>query len=235
MAGPVFGQESVQEAIEVKDALILRNITKKYKVHGGRRTVLNGLNLTVNRGERIGILGRNGAGKSTLIRLIGGADLPDSGEIIRGISVSWPIAFSGGFQGSLTGLDNLRFICRVYNASYEAALPFVESFTELGAYLREPVKTYSSGMTAKLGFAISMAVEFDCFLVDEVLAVGDERFQAKCHHELFENRAGRAMIMVSHDPNVIRQYCDRACVLENGQLMDYTDMDEAYEAYRMHL
>ena len=214
------------------ESLQLIDVKKSYAVHGGRRTVLNGVNFEVRRGERVGVLGRNGAGKSTLIRLIGGADIPDSGQIDRGISVSWPIAFAGGFQGSLTGIDNLKFICRVYNAPYMEALPFVEEFTELGAYLREPVKSYSSGMMAKLGFAISMAVEFDCFLIDEVLAVGDERFQAKCRHERFEVRSDRAMIMVSHDPGMIRQYCDRAAVLDKGRMVTYDNVYEAYKAYR---
>lgn len=212
-------------------ALTLTNVSKRYRMSHGWRTVLNRVNLTIHKGERVGILGRNGAGKSTMIRLIGGADLPSEGQIVRGMSVSWPIAFAGGFQGSLTGIDNLRFICRVYNADYRAALPFIESFTELGRYLREPVKTYSSGMMAKLGFAISMAIEFDCFLIDEVLAVGDERFQNKCRQALFEERGDRAMIMVSHDPWMIRSYCNRASVLENGVLHHFDNVDDAYHFY----
>ncbi|KML62692.1 ATP-binding protein [Burkholderia cepacia] len=209
----------------------LLNVIKKYEVRDGRRTVLDDISCTIQRGEHVGILGKNGAGKSTLIRLISGTELPTSGAIRRGMSVSWPLAFSGGFQGSLTGLDNLRFICRVYNTSYKAALPFVEEFTELGKYLREPVKRYSSGMRAKLAFAMSMAVEFDCFLIDEVIAVGDSDFHRKCHVELFEKRADRAKIMVSHDPHMIREHCSRAYVLDAGRLRFFPDVESAYNYY----
>ncbi|WP_423759262.1 ABC transporter ATP-binding protein [Burkholderia sp. NLJ2] len=209
----------------------LNDVRKYYSTRNGQRLVLDGVNLTINPGERIGILGRNGAGKSTIIRLISGSELPSSGRISRSMSVSWPLAFSGGFQGSLTGLDNLRFVCRVYQASFENALPFVEEFSELGEYLREPVKKYSSGMRARLAFAISMAVEFDCFLIDEVIAVGDRRFHEKCKYELFERRKDRAMILVSHDAVTVKEYCDRACVLEGGRLHHFDDVDDAYDFY----
>ncbi|EPS1222436.1 ABC transporter ATP-binding protein [Burkholderia cenocepacia] len=211
--------------------LNLQDVSKHYSTRNGRRLILDHINLTIEPSERIGILGRNGAGKSTLVRLISGSELPTSGTIERAMSVSWPLAFSGGFQGSLTGLDNLRFACRVYGASYEAALPFVEDFTELGAYLREPVKKYSSGMLARLAFAMSMAIEFDCFLIDEVIAVGDASFRDKCHRELFEKRRDRAMIMVSHDPHIIREHCTRACVLEKGVLREFLDVDSAFDFY----
>ncbi|WP_175894520.1 ABC transporter ATP-binding protein [Burkholderia cepacia] len=209
----------------------LVDVSKQYQTRSGKRLILDQVNLKIEPGERIGILGRNGAGKSTLIRLIGGSELPTSGQIYRSMSVSWPLAFSGGFQGSLTGLDNLRFVCRIYGKSHEAALPFVESFSELGVYLREPVKKYSSGMRARLAFAISMAIEFDCFLIDEVIAVGDARFHEKCNVELFEKRKDRAMIIVSHDAGRIRDHCTRACVLESGRLYHFDDVNEAYEYY----
>ncbi|GAB7540206.1 ABC transporter ATP-binding protein [Burkholderia sp. 3C] len=209
----------------------LDNVQKYYSTRNGQRLVLDGINLTIRPGERIGILGRNGAGKSTIIRLISGSELPSSGNITRSMSVSWPLAFSGGFQGSLTGIDNLRFVCRIYKTSFEKALPFVEEFSELGEYLREPVKKYSSGMRARLGFAISMAIEFDCFLIDEVIAVGDRRFHEKCSYELFEKRKDRAMILVSHDAVTVREYCDRACVLEGGRLHHFDDIGDAYDFY----
>lgn len=209
----------------------LRGITKYYKTRQGRRKILDELNLTINPGERVGILGRNGSGKSTLIRLIAGSEEPTAGSISRTMTVSWPLAFGGGFQGSLTGLDNLRFICRVYGASYEEILPFVEEFSELGHYLREPVKNYSAGMRARLAFAMSMAIEFDCFLIDEVISVGDARFHEKCRHELFEKRSDRAMIIVSHEVHNIRDHCTRACVLDRGTLLNFPDIDTAYEYY----
>ena len=163
--------------------------------------------------------------------MISGAELPSSGSIHRGISVSWPLAYGGAFQGYLTGLDNLRFVCRIYGVDHEDVVAFVEDFTELGAYLREPVMHYSSGMRARLAFALSMAIEFDCFLIDEVIAVGDSRFHEKCNIELFEKRRDRAMILVSHDPAMIRAHCDSAAVLEAGELRLFDTVDEAYAQY----
>ena len=209
----------------------IRDVVKRYRTREGDHTVLDRINLDINPSEKVGILGRNGAGKSTLIRLISGAEQPSSGFIARSMTVSWPLAFGGGFQGTLTGFDNLRFICRVYGTTYKDKLEFVEEFSELGRYLREPVKSYSSGMRARLAFAISMVIEFDCFLIDEVIAVGDSRFHEKCRIELFEKRSDRAMIMVSHDINFIEKYCQRASVLANGQLDSYSNVAEAFAAY----
>ncbi|KOR18826.1 ABC transporter ATP-binding protein [Burkholderia cenocepacia] len=210
----------------------LKDICKDYHTRQGRRRVLDKINLRVHAGEKIGILGRNGAGKSTMIRLVSGAELPTEGKIRRNMSVSWPLAFGGAFQGSLTGMDNLRFICRVYGADAKAAEPFVQEFSELGYYLREPVKSYSAGMRARLAFAISMAIEFECFLIDEIIAVGDSRFHAKCHHELFERRRDRALIIVSHDAGYIREHCDRAAVLAQGKLHSFDQIDDAYAFYQ---
>lgn len=212
----------------------ITNVVKRYHTRGGESTVLDHINLQIAPGEKVGILGRNGAGKSTLIRLISGAERPTSGSISRGMSVSWPLAFGGAFQGSLTGLDNLRFICRVYGTSTEDKIPFVQEFSELGKYLREPVKTYSSGMRARLAFAISMVVEFDCFLIDEVISVGDRRFHEKCQFELFEKRKDRAMILVSHEPGYIREHCQHASVLVKGKLTSFDDIDEAFAYYDAH-
>jgi capsular polysaccharide transport system ATP-binding protein len=147
------------------------------------------------------------------------------------MSVSWPIAFGGAFQSTLTGLDNLRFICRIYGVEPEEKIDFVDEFSELGRYLREPVKTYSSGMRARLAFAISMVIEFDCFLIDEVVAVGDDRFKEKCQHELFEKRHDRAKIIVSHSHTYIKRHCERIAMLRNGSFVFFDDMDEAYRVY----
>lgn len=166
-----------------------------------------------------------------MIRLISGAEQPDSGIVNRQMTVSWPIAFGGAFQGALTGLDNLRFICRIYGVDPEDKVAAVEEFSELGRYLREPVKNYSSGMRARLAFAISMAIEFDCFLIDEVVAVGDDRFTEKCQHELFEKRQDRAMIIVSHNHDYIKQHCERVVMLKGGKLINFDNVDEAYHAY----
>lgn len=208
------------------------NLSKAYPMRGGHHTVLDKLNFTIRPGEKIGILGRNGAGKSTLIRLLSGAEQPTSGKIKRGMSLSWPLAFGGAFQGSLTGLDNLKFICRIYGVPYQDKIAYVHEFTELGKYLREPVKTYSSGMRARLAFAISMAIEFDCFLIDEIISVGDARFHAKCQHELFEKRSDRSFIIVSHEAHNIREHCTKACVLHQGKLHEFSDIDTAYAMYQ---
>lgn len=209
----------------------MTGVIKAYTTASGPIRVLDGIDLTVAPGETIGILGGNGAGKSTLVRILGGAESPDAGKVERLMSVSWPLAFSGGFQSSLTGLDNLRFICRVYGVDPEECLAFVYDFTELGVYLKEPVRNYSSGMRARLAFATSMVVDFDCYLIDEIVAVGDSRFQAKCREELFVKRADRALIIVSHDPAFVKDHCDSAAVLSGGKLKQFTDVYEAYEFY----
>jgi capsular polysaccharide transport system ATP-binding protein len=211
--------------------ICVTDLVKRYHIRGGEVTVLDHINLRIERGEKVGILGRNGSGKSTLIRLISGADHPTSGTISRSMTVSWPLAFSGGFQGSLTGLDNLKFICRIYGVTIDDKIPFVLDFSELGKYFYEPIKTYSSGMRARLAFAISMVIEFDCFLIDEIVAVGDSRFHEKCRTELFEKRKDRSLIIVSHDIHNIREHCNRACVIDRGKLYEFPDIDMAYDFY----
>ena len=212
----------------------IEHISKYYSTRQGPVTVLDDVSLVIKPGEKVGILGRNGAGKSTMIRLISGAERPSSGRIKRDMSVSWPLAFGGAFQGTLTGLDNLRFICRVYGTSTEDKIAYVQEFSELGRYLREPVKSYSAGMRARLAFAISMVVEFDCFLIDEIVAVGDSRFHEKCRIELFEKRKDRAMIIVSHDPSYVREHCDHAAVLVKGKLTAFAQVDYAFAFYQDH-
>ena len=207
------------------------DLSKAYRTSRGWNSVLENINLDITPGLRVGILGRNGAGKSTLINLLGGIDIPDSGKIERSMTMSWPLAFSGAFQGSLTGLDNLRFICRIYDKEIDCVLPFVEDFAELGKYFYEPVKSYSAGMRARLAFALSMAIDFDCYLIDEVLAVGDGRFLNRCREELLVKRRDRAMILVSHQANTVRDICDRASVLHEKKLHHFDDMDEAYAFY----
>lgn len=207
------------------------DLCKSYPTSQGEHQVFQNINLEVARGEKVGILGRNGAGKSTMIRLLSGAERPTSGLVDRQMSVSWPLAFGGAFQSALTGLDNLRFICRIYGLPWEDKIDYVQEFSELGPYLREPLRIYSSGMRARLAFALSMIIEFDCFLIDEVVAVGDARFHEKCHVELFEKRADRSLIIVSHDASYVREHCSKLCVLSEGRMSVFTDSDEAFEFY----
>lgn len=209
----------------------IRNVSKRYRTNSGWRTVLKDINFELKKGEKVGILGRNGAGKSTLIRLMSGVEPPTTGTIERQMSISWPLAFSGAFQGSLTGMDNLRFVSRIYDADFDYVKSFTEEFSELGEYLYEPVKIYSSGMKARLAFALSLSIEFDCYLIDEVIAVGDARFAAKCKHELFEKRKDRSLILVSHSPASIKEYCDSAMVLEEGIMHTFDSIDNAYNFY----
>ncbi|HDV7284316.1 ABC transporter ATP-binding protein [Mannheimia haemolytica] len=209
----------------------VKNVSKQYRTNNGWKTVLKDINFDLQKGEKVGILGRNGAGKSTLIRLMSGVEPPSTGSIERKMSISWPLAFSGAFQGSLTGMDNLRFVSRIYGADFDYVKSFTEEFSELGEYLYEPVKSYSSGMKARLAFALSLSIEFDCYLIDEIIAVGDARFAAKCKYELFEKRKDRSLILVSHSPTSIKEYCDSAMVLEEGIMHTFDSIESAYNFY----
>jgi capsular polysaccharide transport system ATP-binding protein len=211
--------------------LSVEHISKVYETRHGPYQVFDDVSFVLPRGKNLGILGRNGAGKSTMIRLLSGAERPTKGVIHRGMSVSWPLAFGGAFAAHLTGLDNLKFVCRIYGIDYKPLIPFVEDFTELGSFLREPVMHYSHGMTTRLAFALSMAIEFDCFLIDEAMIVGDARFHARCHYELFEKRKDRSFILVSHDADTIKRYCQAAVVLHDGRLHEFPTVDDAYGYY----
>ena len=193
--------------------------------------VLSDISFSLDRGEKIAILGRNGAGKSTLIRLIAGIELPTSGRIERGMSISWPVGLNGGVGGSMTGNDNIRLIGRIYNKPFRQLREYVDDFAELGKFLAEPVRTYSAGMRGRLNFALSVAIDFDCYLIDEILAVGDQRFQRRSHEELFEKRADRSLILASHVPHVIKEYCSRALVLHRGRGKVFDDLDLALDIY----
>ena len=207
------------------------DVVKEYRVGKEVRRVLDHVSLQVERGEKLAVLGRNGAGKSTLIRILGGVEPVTAGRIEREMSVSWPLAFGGAFQGSLAGLDNLRFISRIYDLDYQDTREFVDDFAQLGRQLGEPVKTYSSGMRARLAFALSIAIEFDCYLIDEVIMVGDQRFFRRCQTELFEKRGDRALIIVSHDMNFIREVCDRGAIIHDSHLQLCGSVDDAVALY----
>lgn len=210
----------------------LIDVCRSYPVRHGRVQILKDINFRVDRGQKVGILGGNGAGKSTLIRLISGIECPDSGKIERTMRVSWPLAFSGAFQGTLTGIDNMRAICRIYDVGFDQSIEFVEEFSQLGRYLKEPVKVYSSGMRARLAFALSMMVDFDCYLIDEIAVVGDSRFQVRCQEELFVKRKDKAIIIVSHDPGYLKSHCEVGYVLVKGELKHFGSVENALDFHR---
>jgi capsular polysaccharide transport system ATP-binding protein len=212
--------------------LIVDAVAKDYhSENGGFHRAISELSFTVARGEKLAVLGRNGAGKSTLIRLLSGIELPTLGTIDRQMSISWPVGLNGGVGGSMTGHDNIRFIGRLYNKPFKPLREFVEDFAELGKFLAEPVKTYSTGMRARLNFALSIAVDFDCYLIDEVISVGDQRFQRRSQEELFEKRADRSLILASHVPEVLKDYCSRALVMHRGRGKIFDDLDLALDIY----
>ncbi|MFW2829714.1 ABC transporter ATP-binding protein [Sphingomonas sp. ID0503] len=211
----------------------LVNIEKSYrKKAGGRRQVLDGISATFERGHSYGLIGNNGAGKSTLLRIMGGAERPNYGVIRKDVQISWPLGFSGSFNGSLSGLENLRFVCRIYGADIPAVTEFVHDFAELGKSILEPVKTYSSGMRQRLAFALSMAIDFEVYLVDETLAVGDAAFQAKCHREFEARRAHSDVLLTSHSPQMLEEYCTRGAVLHEGRLTMFDSIKDALDYYR---
>lgn len=209
----------------------LRNIVKTYKVGRRKRIILDNLSYNFRIGINVGILGRNGAGKSTLMGIIGGNIKPDSGRIIRTSMISWPLGFSGCFNGSLSGKDNLRFVSRIYKKDWKKIANFVEDFSELGAYMDQPVVTYSSGMKAKLAFGLSMAIGFDFYLIDELTAVGDASFRAKCEKIFEERKKSSTLIVVSHNIDTIKTHCDIAGTLEGGRLVFFEKIQDAVNQY----
>jgi capsular polysaccharide transport system ATP-binding protein len=211
--------------------LVVRDLAKHFLRHGEPRYLFRGLSFELSRRGRLAVLGRNGQGKSTLIKILGGVLQPTSGVVAWNMSASWPLGFAGGFQGGMTGLDNIKFLARIYQREPEALLQRVEAFAELGDALTMPVKYYSSGMRARLAFGLSLAIEFDCYLIDEVISVGDALFWRKCEQELFDKRADRSFIVASHDLRFVRDNCRSALIVEGGRAKMFRDVDVAIDVY----
>ncbi|MBB2908203.1 capsular polysaccharide transport system ATP-binding protein [Rhizobium sp. RAS22] len=207
------------------------NVSKHFKTRSHKKIILDHVNLEFERGYSYGVLGVNGAGKSTTMRMIAGTILPNSGRIRKNVRVSWPLGFAGGFNPEMTGKENLNFVARAYGEDVQRVTRFVEEFAELGDYINAPVRTYSSGMGARLAFGLSMAIEFECYLVDEVTAVGDARFQKRCKDAFDSRRKNSDIIMISHAMDTIKNYCERAVLLVDGRMMYYDDVERAIEAY----
>ena len=208
-----------------------RNVSKSYKITEGKNTILDNVSFKFPEKKNIGVLGVNGAGKSTLLRLIAGSEYPDSGKILRKGKYSWPLGFSGSFHPHLSGIENLRFACRIYGADIKYVTEFVKDFAEIGDYIEEPIKTYSSGMKSRLAFGLSMAINFDVYLVDEIMGVGDQGFQKKCHDAFTAKRETSSVIMVSHNMRTIRDYSDVAILLTGEQLEIHEDVNHAIDLY----
>ena len=208
-----------------------RNVTKTYRTKSGKNVILDNVSFKFPEKKNIGVLGVNGAGKSTLLRLIAGSEFADSGKIIRTGHYSWPLGFTGSFHGSLTGIENLRFACRIYGADIKAVTEYVKDFSELGNYIHEPIQTYSSGMRSRLAFALSMAIDFEVYLVDEIMGVGDQGFQKKCRDAFKEKRQRSSIIMVSHSMPTIKDYSDVAILLTGSNLEIHEDVDHAIKLY----
>ena len=207
------------------------NVSKDYRTRGLRRRVFSNLSFRIKPGDSLAICGANGAGKSTLLRLISGVEFPTEGRVERTMSTSWPIGFSSAFNMTMTGADNARFIARIYQRPEREVLEYVQDFAQLGVYMDQPVKTYSSGMISRLAFGVSLAISFDCYLIDEVTAAGDVRFRRRSEEELLARRDKGTLIMTSHDPYILEQYCTRGAVLYSGVLVFFDTVAEACELH----
>ena len=208
----------------------LEKVTKTYRIEGGIKLVLDDIDFVFPTGVSVGVLGMNGAGKSTLLRLLSGADEPTSGRIHRDCRISWPVSL-GGFNGQLTGEENARFVSRLYGVDHREVIRYVAAFSELGDDLYQPTRTYSGGMRGRLSFALSLALDFDTYIIDEGHATGDARF-AKRFNEEWRKRLSRAnIIMVSHSPKSIYKHCTHAAVLHGGRLSRLMPVDDAMQLY----
>ncbi len=212
-------------------SLDLINISKTYVTLGRRKTVFKNFNLNIPKGLNLGVIGPNGSGKSTLLGMLAGGIYPDTGKVERRMSVSWPIGYGGGVATNLTGIVNCRFLARLYGRSPDKIVDFVTDFTELGEYMKWPVKTYSSGMRSRLNFALSMAIDFDCTLVDEGMGAGDQFFRAKAQTLIEERRKRSSFVMVTHNLVEVVQHCDRVLVLGGPEPELSDDVEERVNQY----
>ncbi len=213
----------------------LENLSKSFMTPRGRKTVIDRASITFPEGVSVALLARNGAGKSTLMGMIGGTIQPTSGRIVTSGSVSWPVGFSGSFHQDLTGVQNVRFVARVYGVDTEELVAFVEDFAELGGHFHSPVRTYSAGMKSRLAFGVSIGIPFDTYLVDEVTSVGDANFKRKSRIVFLERMKNAGAIVVTHSMAQVRKLCTAGVVLENGQLDYYEDIEAAIAQHQRNM
>ncbi|PID60223.1 MAG: ABC transporter ATP-binding protein [Gammaproteobacteria bacterium] len=209
----------------------LVDVCKSYRTGQGRKVVLDRVSADFPVGKSIGILGLNGAGKSTLIRIIGKAEPPDRGRVECDQRISWPLGYAGGFVSTMTARENARFVARVYGEDIEYVEQFTREFSELGSYFDEPLNSYSAGMRGRFAFSVSLACNFEYYLVDEALETGDARYREKFRRAFEERRREASVILVSHNEQTIRRNCDMAAILHEGSLTLYADLQEALQRY----
>jgi capsular polysaccharide transport system ATP-binding protein len=207
------------------------NVSKAYRSPRFTKVILKNFSGEFPRGRNIGLLGVNGSGKSTFLRLAAGTEYPDKGSVRRRARISFPLGFSGSFKGNLSARENCRFVARIYGLETQAVERFVEEFAEIGKSFDLPVATYSTGMRARVSFGLSMAIDFDCYLVDEILGVGDATFKARCEAVFKAKRASASMILVSHSMSSLRAHCDMGALLSKGRLRLYDKLDDAIDQY----
>lgn len=209
----------------------LENLTKRFRMQDGIHTVFEGLSLALPEGRSLGLLGRNGAGKSTLLQIIAGNMQPTSGRVIRRGNISWPIGGASSFHADMTGLQNTRFLARVYGVDCDSLSQFVEDFADIGKHFHMPLRTYSSGMKSRLSFGVAMGIPFDTYLIDEVTSAGDQSFKKKSQ-AVFKARMEKASaIMISHSMSDMRNFCDSGLVLSVGRLQFFEKIEDAIERH----
>ena len=213
----------------------LENVSKSYWSRGVRTCIADRVSFTVPPRGALALIGRNGAGKSSLLKLISGQMRPDEGHVEVEGSVSWPVGFAGSFHGDMTGAQNARFVARIHGIPSDLFLARVNELAELGQHFRQPFRTYSAGMKARLAFAVSMTIDFDTFLIDEVTSVGDAAFRERSERVLMDRLQKRAAVVVSHNLPLLQRLCQSAVVLEKGRATLFEDVVAAIAHHRSTL
>ncbi|ORT51880.1 sugar ABC transporter ATPase [Vibrio sp. qd031] len=213
--------------------IVLKDLTKFYPSDLGNQYVFNKVNFRFPEGHNIALMGSNGAGKSTLFRILAGSEYPNKGRVVTDKALSWPVALATGIHPQMTGRENTRFIGRVNGvADLNGFEEKVKQFAELGIKYDLPVRTYSSGMRSRLAFGCCIAIDFDVYLIDEATSVGDQKFRKKAKQALLEKSQSANVIMVSHETDELKQFCDSAVIIHKGDLTFYPDLDHALDIYK---